>query len=179
MINHTSKAIIFDMDDVILPSSQFDYPAWQRLFSDFGQRLTTEIYKSFLGMKGTEIIRKFIPSAKDDNLSKLQDRKELYFIDLLKEKGVKMTTGLSDLLDEIKNNFKLGVATSAPKIKVNAILLYLNLQDYFSIIIRPAPQAKSLVVRRINAIIENSDDQTERRSEEGNPGPGSRKTQPG
>lgn len=123
------------MDDVILLSSQFDFPAWERLFSDFDQKLTLEIYKSFLGMKGVEIIRKFIPNVNDQDLLKLQDRKERYFIDLLKEKGAKMTMGLPDLLDELKHNFKLGIATSAPKIKVNAILKYLNLQDYFSIII--------------------------------------------
>jgi len=129
------KAIIFDMDDVILNSKRFDYPAWKRFFSDFGLNLTLETYKSFLGMKNAEIIKKHVPLIKENDVLSLQDKKELYFIELLKAEGASMTEGLTNFLDAVKDRYLLAIATSAPQIKVNEILKYLRLEKYFKIII--------------------------------------------
>lgn len=128
-------AIIFDMDDVILSSKPFDFPAWKRIFDDFGQGLTIEKYKSFLGMKNAEIIKKFFPFVKEDDIPGIQTKKELHFIELIKENGVSMTSGLVDFLNSVKGEVGLAIATSAPMIKVDGILNYLDLRKYFEIII--------------------------------------------
>lgn len=129
------KAIIFDMDDVLLNSKQFDYPAWKNFFSEYGATLTPTIYKSFLGMKNIEIIEKFVPSIKPDERKSLENEKEIFFLKLLENQGVSMPLGLKDFLVSLRGRVKLGIATSAPKIKVNGILKYLKLDDFFEVII--------------------------------------------
>ncbi|MFH0869887.1 MAG: HAD family phosphatase [archaeon] len=129
------KAMIFDMDDVIINSIKIEFPAWERLFSDFGQKLDLKVYKSFLGMKSVELIKRFIPVVKDEELSSLANRKEIYFIELLKKEGISMTPGVIDFLDSVKGRYGLAIATAAPDMKLNEILELIHLKRYFKVII--------------------------------------------
>src|SRR3989338_6380267 len=127
------RAIIFDMDDVVINSRTLDFPAWQQAFLDLGKDCTYEEYKNFLGMKSEEIIGRYFPLFSEFERQKYSLRKQKYFLKLLKTKGIKMTTGLVDFLKEAKGNVGLAIATSASQVKVDGILDYLDFRAYFEV----------------------------------------------
>ena len=50
------RAVIFDMDGVVVNSIAVDFRAWQRVFAEHGKEATFAIYKEFSGMHGREIV---------------------------------------------------------------------------------------------------------------------------
>lgn len=129
------KALIFDLDGVIIDSADIDYESWKMLFSEHKLDLTYQDYKKFTGMKGTEIVNNHIKKADDKTLLELQNKKETYFIQLAKERGLEPTEGLRKFLNLAKNTYDIGLVTAAAKIKVVDVLEMLNIGDYFKAIV--------------------------------------------
>jgi beta-phosphoglucomutase len=129
------KGVIFDMDGVITDNGEQDFLAWKRVFADFNLELTIEGYKSFTGMKGEEIICKYIrPEAGAEEATMLTRRKEDYFIEEIKKNKIEPTKGIERFLIELKNNnIKMGIGTAAKVAK------YLNLKPEECVVIEDAP----------------------------------------
>jgi len=131
------KGVIFDMDGVITDNKDQDFTAWKRVFADFNLNLTFDKYKSFTGMKGEEIVKKYIkPDAREEEAASLTRRKEEYFIEEIKKTKIKPTKGIERFLNDLKvNGIKMGIGTAAMKFKTNAILEELDLKHYFDVIV--------------------------------------------
>ena len=130
------KAVIFDMDGVVADSTKCDFTAWRMIFSEFGSDLSFDTYKSFLGMKGIEIAKRYFPDISDDKAAGLQNKKEVYFIDCIEKEGLTATKGLVSFLDLIqKHNYHIALATAAIRDKAEAVLACLNLRSYFNVIV--------------------------------------------
>ncbi len=129
------KAVIFDMDGVIINSTELDYQAWKQLFADYNLELSFDKYKSLLGMKGTEIIDKYIPSVDKKDLLAVQNKKENYLIESIQEKGIKAINNVIPFIKLIKEKYPLAIATSAPRNKLDAVLKCLDITKYFKVII--------------------------------------------
>lgn len=131
------KGAIFDMDGVITDNKEQDFTAWKRVFADFGIDLTFDGYKSFTGMKGEEIVKRYIRlGAGDEEATELTLRKENYFIEEIKKNKIEPTEGVVRLLNDLKAaGIRMGIGTAAMKFKANAILEELGLKDFFDIIV--------------------------------------------
>lgn len=131
------KGVIFDMDGVITDNKEQDFTAWKRVFADFGFNLTIKEYESFTGMKGEEIVCKYIKSdATEEEASSLTRRKEEYFIDEIQKTKIEATKGIETFLKDLKiNNIKTGIGTAAMEFKANVILEELGLKNFFNIIV--------------------------------------------
>ncbi|MFA5086329.1 MAG: HAD family phosphatase [Candidatus Paceibacterota bacterium] len=131
------KGAIFDMDGVITDNKVQDFTAWKRVFADFGIDLSFDGYKVFTGMKGEEIVKKYIrPGADDAEATDLTRRKENYFIEEIKKSKIEPTPGVVRLLNDLKaNDIKMGIGTAAMKFKANAVLDELGLKEFFYIIV--------------------------------------------
>ena len=133
----TIKAIIFDMDGVVVDSIKHDFAVWKRIFSEFKVPFSFDTYKSFAGMKGMEIVKRFLNSGLSDAEARVwQNRKEHYFLEGLREAKLKTTHGLKGLLENIaKAGNKIGLATAGTRTKTLAVLKELSLVKYFSAIV--------------------------------------------
>lgn len=131
------KGVIFDMDGVITDNKKQDFTAWKRVFADFDLTLTVKGYESFTGMKGEEIVCKYIKlDATNEEASSLTRRKEEYFIDEIKRDKIEATKGIEVFLKDLKaNNIRTGIGTAAMEFKANAILEELGLKKFFDIIV--------------------------------------------
>ncbi len=131
------KAVIFDMDGVVVDSTSYDFAAWKRLFSEFGLELSFATYKSFLGMLGRDIVKKLMNRELTKNEAKtFEDKKEQYFIEAVGKGDLKAIDGLLKFLDElVKANYELALATAGSRMKVAAVLKKLNLEKYFGVIV--------------------------------------------
>jgi len=55
------KAVIFDMDNVVIDSTDAGLAAWKDVLQQQGVTITFEDYKHMLGKKGTEILKEYTP----------------------------------------------------------------------------------------------------------------------
>ena len=126
------KAVIFDMDGVVVDSINYDYEAWRDTLLKLGVSISFKDYKCFTGMKGTEIVKFYAPNLSEEDLMKFQTLKENFFINLINKNGIKPVNGVLDFINSLKKKgYKVGLATAAPTDKLNAVLTALKIKNIF------------------------------------------------
>ena len=148
------------MDGVISDNGKQDFTAWQRVFTDFGLELTIDLYKSFTGMKGEEVVVKYIkPDADSAEATDLTRRKENYFIEEIKKDKLEPTKGVEKFLKALKEkNIKMGIGTAAMEFKAYAILEELGFKNFFEVLVsaervkkgKPNPETYLKVAEELN-----------------------------
>lgn len=135
-MHHFTKAVIFDMDGVIIDSEPLWRKAMIKGFSDFGVNFSEDDCRKTTGMRLNEVINYWSKQVPD----KLQDQKVVNdriiqaLIQLINTEG-KAMPGLHEFLDYLKqHNIKIGISTSSDQILVDTILKKLNIASYFDAI---------------------------------------------
>ena len=130
------KAIIFDLDGVIVSSDKYHYQAWKKIADELGIYFDEEINNRLRGvgrMESLEIILEIFPrQLTQEEKEDLADRKNSYYRQMLLDN---MST--KDLSDEVKDTLnkirKKGILMAIGSSSKNAklILSRLGLDGYF------------------------------------------------
>ena len=132
------KAVIFDMDGVLIDSEPAYLEMNKKLFADFGIKMDGEDYKALVGLPSipmwTMLKKKYdLKNEVSDFL--MIERKRMHEI-LDSDIISKPIEGVTELLGSLKErNLKLSIASSSAKENVNFIISKLNLTGYFDFII--------------------------------------------
>lgn len=114
--------VIFDMDGVMIDSEPFWREAAVLSFQEFGLERTEEEFTATTGLRTKEVVKYWLP---DKGLTVRRKAENIILsnvVSLISEKGTPMD-GLVDVLTFLrKNNFKIGLATSSPRIVIDAVL---------------------------------------------------------
>lgn len=129
------KAVIFDMDGVIINSEPYWREAEMDVFNKIGVQMTEEMCIEMKGTKIDEVVKHWYSVYPWNGLTLKEV--EVKIIDkvnsLVKEKGEPMT-GLMGLLEYLKsNNIKIGLATSSLFSIMDVVLDKLKIRDYFDV----------------------------------------------
>lgn len=128
------KAVIFDMDGVIVDSEPIQRVAYQKMFDEFEIEVSPELYASFTG-KATLPICQYICSSFNLKISPeiLVACKRKYFKELFDEDtSFKLLEGVLELIQEYhKKALVLVLASSASMININRIFKRFDLDPYF------------------------------------------------
>ncbi len=132
-MQHCTRAVIFDMDGVIIDSE----PLWRRAmvqgFSDFAVTFTEEDCRQTTGMRLNEVINywsKTYPKELHDQTA-VNEKIIQNLIGLINTEGKEMP-GLHDLLSFLKaQKIKIGLSTSSDYVLVNAVLKKLDITHFF------------------------------------------------
>jgi len=81
-----TEAFLFDLDGVIVDSSEFHKKSWFEVMRELGVNFGEEDFKSTFGMTNEIIIKKYIPNASDDEVKKIGEEKERIYRSLQKVK---------------------------------------------------------------------------------------------
>jgi beta-phosphoglucomutase len=117
------RAVIFDMDGVLVDSYSAHFQAWQRLAAKHGLEMTEAQFAATFGRTGREIIldlwgRRISP----DQAAALDAEKETYYRQVLQEHFPEMP-GASRLLEELHQaGFALAVGSSGPSENVDLVV---------------------------------------------------------
>ncbi|MCX5904453.1 MAG: HAD family phosphatase [Proteobacteria bacterium] len=144
------RAVIFDMDGVIIDSQPYHFAVEEKIFRELGFAVTEEESHSFVGMAGDlmwEYLKnKFGLQESIAELVAFDNRIRVdYFASLEK---VTPIPGIVDLLDELnRNNIKIALASSSSVEVIEIFISKSGLKHYFQQIIsgdfvekgKPAP----------------------------------------
>ncbi|HLV10072.1 MAG TPA: HAD family phosphatase [Halanaerobiales bacterium] len=129
------KAVIFDMDGVIIDSEPIHQMVNKSIFSTLGINISAEEYNSFIGLSNTEMWT-YLKEKYDfkEDVKELKARQLKGNLQYLNNNSEKMVHGIKKLLDLFsKHNLNLAVASSSPLEYINNVLINLDINDYFEI----------------------------------------------
>ena len=127
------KAIIFDMDGLMIDSERVTFECYQERLKDMNLTMDEEFYKTLLGKPIKGIYQRFYDVYGNDfpieNV--IQDVHQL-IAERFETEGVPVKKGLVELLHYLKdNNYKTIVATSSNRDRVDKILAQAKITEFF------------------------------------------------
>lgn len=158
------KAILFDMDGVIVDSEPLHLLAYQKFFSSYDIGYTANDNAEFLGTKDTWMANVLIDRyGLKETAAELVKIKEDNLLHLIKE-SAEARPGLYDILDRAAaKKIPMAVASSATIPTINLVIDTLKIRHYFQALAsgdevqhgKPAPDVFLLAAKRLDAAPEN------------------------
>ena len=127
------KAIIFDMDGLMIDSERVTFECYQEILKDMNLTMDEEFYKTLLGKPLKGIYQRFYDVYGNDfPIEDVIKDVHALMAKRFETEGVPIKTGLKSLLEYLKeNNYKTIVATSSNRDRVDTILSQAQITDYF------------------------------------------------
>ncbi len=128
------KAVIFDMDGVIVDTEPLHREAYHSMFNAVGIAVSETLYESFTGQSTINVCKQL---CKHFNLTEtpqtLVDLKREFFKSLFfNNGGLALIDGILDLIKDYYNNgLKLVLASSASMLTINNVFTRFELDQYF------------------------------------------------
>ncbi len=158
-----SKAVIFDMDGVLIDSEPAYLEMNRKMFAEYGIEMDDEDYKALVGLPSvpmwTMLKKKYSLKNEVSEFLKIEKRRMLEILDSDVISGP--IEGITELLQSLKEkNAKLSVASSSARENIDFILSKLKLTGFFDFVIsgeevtngKPAPDIFLKVSERLNVI---------------------------
>lgn len=131
-INHKIKAVIFDMDGLMIDSEPYHQKAFDQVLRKYGSSLSTEENNKYVGLGDTAaavdiISRKKLQITVEDLLA----QKESVYLELL-QSSITANEGLLDLLVFLKRNTILSAIASGSSVtEIEAVIKHLYIETFF------------------------------------------------
>lgn len=127
------KAVIFDMDGLMINSERVTYDGYVIECGKLGLTMEEEFYKSFLGLPLPTVFQMcYDHFGSSFPMETVLKNVHQYMNDLFEKQGVPVKEGLRDLLKYLKEQgYRTVVATSSTRDRVDKILKQTCLEDYY------------------------------------------------
>jgi HAD superfamily hydrolase (TIGR01509 family) len=152
------KAVIFDMDGVIIDSHPAHREAWRAFLQTVGKSVSeSELDIVLDGRKRSEVLSHFLGELSEQQIRQYGDRKDAF----LRERSlqIKLIPGILELLDRLRSRtIATAVATSASKNRTQQMLEQWQLTEKFDVVVtgndvprgKPDPSIYRLACQRLN-----------------------------
>jgi beta-phosphoglucomutase len=127
------KAILFDMDGVLVNNHIFHVKAWEAYGEKHGRYLNKQEFDEHVNGQTTKSVIRYMyeNNISEEKVQELSDEKEALYRELYKP-HLAPVPGLLELLDKLKNSgWLLAVATSAPTENLRYTIDGLEISPYF------------------------------------------------
>ena len=141
------RAVIWDLDGVIIDSAEEHRQAWQRLAQEEGIQFPDADFWATFGKRNDDIIPIIWGPQSRERVQTLADRKEAYFRELIRTTAAPLPGSIELLQGLHEAGFLQAVASSAPMENIQLISDVLGLRQYLTALVsgetvahgKPAP----------------------------------------
>ena len=151
------KAVLWDMDGVLVDTGPYHFAAWRELFRSVGRELSEAEFQRTFGLRNKAILQATLGELPPERIEELSLRKEELFRRAIAGKA-QATPGSLALLRRMKDAGLLtAVVSSAPRLNVETLLASLGVSDAFDLIVaeedvergKPDPQGYLCAAERL------------------------------
>ena len=131
------KAVLFDMDGVIIDSEPIHYRLSKLYYSELGLDIADEEYYTFVGVGDVEIFTRLKSKygLKEDLNDLVNTYQQRYLDHLRKQKDAKPISGVDQLIRDLhQKKYLLALGSSAVRENIEAVLESFELREYFNAI---------------------------------------------
>ena len=128
------KAVLFDMDGVIVDTEPLHRKAYFKMFESFGAEVSDELYAGFAGASTRKVCQTVIEEFKlDKTYEELQMVKRAYFKELFyNDEDFDLIPGVRNLIEHYhESHVKLVLASSASPTTIDMVFEKFGLDPYF------------------------------------------------
>ncbi len=164
MAKNEAKAVIWDMDGIIVDTAQYHRKGWQIVFQKRGANYTEEDYRRNTGKRNDGIIRNVLGEKIAQNeIMTITREKDETFRQLIGQ-NIRPLPGVLKLITSLKEHgFKIAIASSASIENIRLITQSLKIHNYFDAIVsgwevtkgKPNPQVFLLAVKKLGVEAED------------------------
>ena len=125
------RALFFDLDGTLAETDSLHLPTWVNVLRPYGIEIDEEFYRERIsGRSNSKIVEDLLPDLSAKEGRDLADAKEASFRERADE--LEPLPGLLDFMREAKDRgLSLALVTNAPEENVEAMLLALELREFF------------------------------------------------
>ena len=125
------RALLFDLDGTLAETDSLHLPTWVDVLRPYGIEIDEEFYRERIsGRSNSKIVEDLLPDLSAKEGRGLADAKEASFRERADE--LEPLPGLLDFMREAKDRgLSLALVTNAPEENVEAMLLALELREFF------------------------------------------------
>jgi len=152
--------VIFDLDGVLVDTSQFHKRSWLELAEREGYDMSDEFFYSTFGMQNYQILPLLAGAELPaERLEQMAQWKERRYRELMGSEVTAME-GAEELVAELKNSgFVLAIGTSTPRANLEPVLQHTGFGDFFDAYVtgedvtngKPAPDTFLKAAERLGA----------------------------
>ncbi len=151
------RAVLWDMDGVLVDTAPFHYQAWRELVASLGKDLSEEDFRRTFGLRNDDILRDILGDMPRERLTELGRRKEELFRTAIRGKVVPLPGAVALVRRLREDGVKTAVVSSAPRQNAETLLDALGLDDAFDVIVaeedaergKPDPQGYLVAAERL------------------------------
>ncbi|MBW6409482.1 HAD family hydrolase [Clostridium weizhouense] len=131
------EAVLFDMDGVIFDTERIYLEIWTNIFNKYGYKMTKDVYVTVMGRGRENVIKTFVDIYGDNlPIMKMYDEKDELLLQIIDSGEVPIKPGAIEILKSLKKNgYKVALATSAKRNRLDKQLKIGNIKNIFDAIV--------------------------------------------
>ena len=151
--------MLWDVDGTLLDSGEYHWLSWRETLAEEGFALTHERFSASFGQRNDTILRAYFGADfPDAEIGRIADVKEELYRRLVREGGIKLLPGVESWLRRLQAaGWRQAIASSAPRLNVDAIIEALDIDPFFGAIAaaedvtrgKPDPQVFLVAAERL------------------------------
>ena len=138
------RAVLWDMDGVLIVSADVHYESWTRVLGDYGLTMSREQFGETFGMNNHGLLRwLYGPQLSPQQVDEIAERKEALYRQLIRGRAQPLPGAREWLGRLAREGWRQAVASSGPMANIAAILNELDVWPAFDLVLTGAHLARS------------------------------------
>ncbi|HJU55627.1 MAG TPA: HAD family phosphatase [Pyrinomonadaceae bacterium] len=131
-----TRAVLWDVDGTLIDSAEYHWLTWRETLLGEGYELTRAQFDASFGRRNDEILRGYFgENLSAAEVARIGEAKEVRYRELVGARGIEPLPGVRRWLGKLKTEgWRQALASSAPRLNLEAILKALGLEDFFDAI---------------------------------------------
>ena len=154
------RAVLWDLDGVLVDSAPFHFQAWHELMASLGRELSEADFRRTFGQRNDAILRDLLGELAPGEVEQLAARKEELFRQAARGNIAALPGSLALLRLLRERGLKLALVSSTPHANIDMVLRSLGVEEAFDVIVgeedvtrgKPNPEGFLLAAKRLGVM---------------------------